>query len=154
MAIQRKSRVIDGRTFEVEQLGAMAGIKMLRRLTAALGPALAKLVGDAKGGGAVLDRSVSELAGAVEALVDRLPEAELESLIKALLQGATIDGKPLLAVMELELAGQTLTILQVVAFAIEVNFGDFFAALGARSARAQAMAIPSPSTMSGTSPGK
>jgi hypothetical protein len=153
MGLVRQERLIDGSTFSVTQLPAMRGVKMLNRLFRVLGPPAARALGGvnvaelASRGLAGLD--VGALAEAVPLLADRLTEAELEALVRELLETATIDGRPLMPTFDLTMQGRVGTVLKLVGFALEVNYGSFFDVLGGA---ARAATTASHSGGSSTSP--
>lgn len=145
MGIARQERVIDGQTFSVTQLPAMRALKMLSRLVRTLGPAAARLMdGAASAGGALgsglgglAQMNVAALGQAVTVLTERLTEAELESITRELLETATVDGRLLMPSFDLTMQGRMGPVLQLLAFALEVNYGSFFGVLAA-SATAEA----------------
>src|SRR5262249_40615789 len=92
-------------------------------------PALAKLAGVAKGG--LGDLQVDALGEAVGLLFEKLSDDELESITRELLAAATANGAPLMPQFDLMLQGRIDTILKLLKFALEVNYGNFFHALGA-----------------------
>lgn len=130
------TREIDGFSFTVSQLPAMKGLLLLHRLTKAIGPALAKVAGAFTGGSVKLsDLDVAALAGAVESLFANLPASDFEAITKELLSTATIevDGKRHELFkggnsgnFDLYLQGKMGTIFKLIAFAFEVNYGNFF----------------------------
>lgn len=115
-------------TYSVTQLPAMAGLKMLARLSRALGPALAQL-SDADASGEI---GAASLGAAVGVLCEKLSDTEIEGISKTLLSGSTVDEQPLLQQFDAHFAGKPELALQLLGFAVEVNFGGFFDA--ARSA--------------------
>jgi hypothetical protein len=67
-----------------------------------------------------------------------LSEDDFEQLHETLLRhSALLKGKPLWDQMDLILAGRVGTGIKILAFALEVNYGDFFAALSATAAQYQ-----------------
>lgn len=148
--IATQERTIDGMKFTVTQLPAMKGLRTLNRIGRVLGPAFAKVAG-ASGSGNVTDMDLSKLGDAVEALFERLTDDELEQLTRELLAQATCDGKLLMPQFDLILAGKVDVILQLLRFAFEVNYGNFFAGLAGMVAAGQAKPSPSPTML--TTPG-
>jgi hypothetical protein len=118
-----QERVIDGTRFAVTQLPAMRGFKMFHRLGRALGPAIAQVAGGLKG--KLAEMNVAELGAGVGALLERLDENDLEAITGELLKTAHIDGKPLMPSFDLLMQGRIPTLLKLLAFAIEVNYGNF-----------------------------
>lgn len=142
-----QAREIDGLSFSVSQLPPMKALRMLNRLRRCIGPALGKALGGMSAK-SLKDVDVTALADAIEAL--NLPDQELEDITKELLYaafvthegvtGALLSGGQFNAVM----SGRVGTILKLIAFAVEVNYGSFFVALRAL-APARAVTSPSPS---------
>jgi hypothetical protein len=106
-------------------------------LQAKIGPALAEVAnvfGALKGN--LADNDFSSIAPAVAGFFTRLGVEQLEEVTKALLQDATMDGKPLFSAsgnpFDLYMQGRTMHTWQLLWFAIEVNYPDFFAALAAK----------------------
>ncbi len=148
MARKTESRDIDGLGFSVTQLPGMRAQKMLPRLGKILGPAVAKLGGMAKGLGGL---DVGALGDAAEALFSTLTPEEYESLTRELLETAQVtqEGKtaPLMRQYDDVMAGRVMTGVKLLAFALEVNFGDFLPVIlaSANAARVPQSASPTPS---------
>lgn len=136
-----KSKQIAGYVVTVSPLGAWQSLETLQTLSQMIGPALGKLGGAAAASvGSDVDAERKALEGVTQGLMAALlalKPGELQTVGKALLANTlllTPSAKPgeeigILKVFDTEFAGQTLTVLKVIAFAIEVNYGDFFAAL-------------------------
>ncbi len=138
-----KTTEIQGASYEVTQLGAMRGLKLLTRIGAAVGPAMAQL---ARAGEEGFDIGVA--GEALQKLFQKLNEAEIEHFVTEMLFGGALkrNGAPMQKNMfELEMAGQAMTILKLLVFAFEVNYGDFSEAAREFLPRA-AVANPSEST--------
>lgn len=131
----KQSKTIDGLVFTVQMLPAMRATLMVVRLGKLLGvPLLKSLSGVQAGKGASLKNlDVGQLAQGVDELFGRLSEAEVEDLFKVFFETALVkkDGKefPLLPNFDNALMGKPFTAFKALKFALEVNFGDFFAAL-------------------------
>ncbi len=143
MARRSETRTIDGIEFTVTQMPAMRSQRVFQRLASAIGPAIAAALRDAPAGDAILEGDV-RIGDAVKQLFDRLTIPELEAIEKELLETATVvqDGQTarVLAIADELLAGRLSTLFKLVAFAIEVNYRDFFdAAGGARALLAEAL---------------
>lgn len=139
----RKSdrKEIEGLHFEVTQLGFAKSRQVFVRLSKALGPALAAFL-DGKQSLASVD-----LRGALVDLLDRLSEADLVAVSDALMTDAKVsrDGTkwPFLKDQAEEIfAGRMLTYFQWLAFALEVNYSDFFGALRGLAGPAQGASTP------------
>ncbi len=142
--IQEKE--IDGYVFRVTQLPAMKSLRMFARLGKLFGPAITKGLA----GMDIKDLSkldVGLLGAAFGELFTSVSENDLESLTRDLLAATTIDNVLLLPVIDLKLQGQPLTILKLLAFALEVNYKSFFdaaRALGASRAAPSTSTSPTP----------
>lgn len=123
--VETKTRSIDGMTFGVTQLPAIRGLRLFNRLGRVLAPALARAAGSQAGG----EVDLGGLAGALDLLFSKLSDDELEGITRELLWNATVEGRPLLQEMDATLGGKVGTLLKLVGFAVEVNYGGFFAAL-------------------------
>lgn len=125
--IESQQRTIDGIDFEVRPLPAMKSLETFPRITALLAPLLSDLGSLAKG--AQADRL--DTIGKALASLARTDPKEVVALTKVLLDGSTIttaDGKRqhLLPVIDDELATKMWTLFRLLAFAVEVNYRDFF----------------------------
>lgn len=132
-----QEKVIGGRTVAITQLPARRALKTLHRILKAIAPAAAQAVGAGATLGELKDIAGAKIGGlgnAVETLFDRLSEQEFDDLVAVLLSSATLDGRPLMPQLDLAFQGRVLELLQVVKFAIEVNYADFFDALRGRLA--------------------
>jgi hypothetical protein len=156
-----KERRIDGHTYRVMMIGAKRSLRMLAQLGKMLAPALAKA---AEGGSLKsimgADLSQIDLSGMAQMLVDRLDEDALVRIVEDLAAVTTFsdhgkDWPNLGAAYDIHFAGRLASLAKWLAFALEVQFGDFFGVLGslAKSGAAQAIASasPSPSTSTGRS---
>ncbi len=134
MGCVQETRNIGGKTFKVSQLPARRALEMFSRLGRALGPAAFEAI--AKGGAVLTSKGEDDevspeemlpaLAPALASLFDRLPEGELSAIADTLLEPATCDGQLIKSQFDDLFQGHILLLLQVLAFAIEVNYRDFF----------------------------
>jgi hypothetical protein len=144
--LESKSKEIDGHTYEVTQLGAMRGLRLLTRIGAAVGPALAKFAGAADTG---LGFDVGAAGDALVALFTKLDEKEIEHFVREMLFGGGLkkDGTPVTdKTFELVMAGQAFAVLKLLVFAFEVNYGDFSDAVRGMLPGAATAASPSPAS--------
>jgi hypothetical protein len=155
-----QTKTIGGRDYTVSQLPAMKAVKVLHRIGKALGPALARAfaaLGGKNAGANLLEIDLSgidagEFAEAIAGLFRDLPEAELEKLIRDLLETCTVtdeEGKTglLMKTFDVSMQGRMQDLFALLAFAFEVNFGNFSAALAAFvPKRRAAPASPEPTT--------
>lgn len=129
MARATQSQDIDGTVFAVTQLPAMRSMRLMHRLAKAVGPAMLKAVGGKAVSLKELD--LASVGDAAQMVFETFSENDFEALIRELLEGATVDHEgrtiPLMPVFDLVLAGKVGTILKLLKFALEVNYGSFFA---------------------------
>lgn len=123
MGRKSQDREIGGATWTVTQFPATEGLAILTRLLKLAGPALGAV---ARGEGA----KPLEVGTFVSGLVDQLDEVETVTLVKRLLRETRKDGREVLPVFDVEFMGNYFTLLTVLGFVLEVNYGDFFGALG------------------------
>ena len=161
MARERKLKVIgtgaDGDVeLDVQQLPAMRSMRLLHRLTRALGPAFAAA---AKGGGKMSlgDLDIGNLSDAANLFFDKFSEQDLEDVTRQLLEESltSLGGKklPTLSVLDQVYGGRPDLLLKAVAFALETNYGPLFAAarglMGQRSVAASPLTSPTTLPKSG-----
>lgn len=144
MGLEKKTTQIGEFAYEVTQLGAKDGNRVLMKIAKSVGPLFVLA-----GGGASLNA-----AKAAEAVAG-LSEDDFAFVVDTLAKKTDVtlqDGKsPSLAVIfDLHFAGRYEDELAWLEFAIEVNFGPFFRGLLAKAAAARGAATPTRS--SSTSP--
>lgn len=139
---EKESKEIDGITFTVQQMGGKAASRLFVRLNAYLIPALAQVgqavgkldLGKGLGSDVDVEGITKGLAEAARVLFEKLTPDEYEAVNSQLLESATFtaDGRtlPLWPQYDNLLAGKVLTGLKLFAFALQVNYRDFFNALG------------------------
>jgi len=146
MSLETKSTDIGGVAYQVTQLPAMRGLKLLNRLGRALGPALADLLGGAESLSSIAQMDLGALGVSVRALFDRLTEDELQFFTATLLENArvTINGQvgPLMPVFDLHFAGQYENLFRLLWFALETNYGNFSGGLVGRLVALRGQASP------------
>jgi hypothetical protein len=120
------TRTIDGHTYEVWPLPAWTALELFHSLTKALAPAVAGVAATEGPGG------MAALSSSLERVLVQLPAPELTRISKQLLSGARVivngSSAEVNAISDVHFQGRVLSLLKVVAFAIEVNFPDFFGA--------------------------
>ncbi|MBI5543609.1 MAG: hypothetical protein HY901_06960 [Deltaproteobacteria bacterium] len=116
-----ETKVVGGHTYAVSQLPARRAGELFVKLGRLGGPSLLELISR----GRDLDRDVRALAPVVVLLFDRIPPGEFTAIADELLSTATRDGKPLADTVDLVFQGQLFNMMQVLWFAIVVNFSDF-----------------------------
>jgi len=123
MSLETKDKIISGRRYQVTQLPAFQALDLLEQLTTLAGPALGAL---AKNG---VSGQVDFEAGAVR-LFASLGGGKLKAVTLALLSTTTVDlgdrSPRMLDIFDLEYAGKLSVVFKVMAFALEVQFQDFF----------------------------
>lgn len=145
MALKTDTRQFGDLSVTVTQLPVRRSAKLLRRLTAALAPALGEAAGPAlktvknDGMAGLMKMDLSALGGAFERLFRQLDDEALDSIVFDPQCGALATAKvvgpkgstDLLPVVDNVLGGNVILLGQIVAFALGVHFADFFAALAA-----------------------
>jgi len=121
-----QTRTIDGHVYEVYALPAWTAVEVFHALTKALAPAVAGVAAAEGPGG------VAALSTSLERVIAQLPAPELVRLSKQLLAGARVvvngASAEVVAISDVHFQSRVLTLFKVVAFAVEVNFPDFFGA--------------------------
>lgn len=134
-----ETKAIDGITLTVQQLPAMRALKLMHRLARSVGPAMLRALSgvdlgtaQASPGGLMSRVKLDDVATGLQSALAAFSEADLEALVKELFETTMVDRggqtMPLLPVFDDVFQGAPLTILKAVRFALEVNFGNFFAA--------------------------
>ena len=134
--IKSETRVFEDMAITVQQLPATRGVKLSRKLATVAAPVIGALQGLS------LDKDVGVLGEALTKALDQLSEKDLDELIRTLLETAKVEteGKiaPLMPMFDGLFAGRILLVYKVIAFALEVNFADFFEAFRALKAPGRA----------------
>lgn len=140
--ITPQTRVINGLEFEVLPLSGFRGLETLPRVTGFFRNSILALSGVSRDKTEAIVKALAEVASS--------NPAELMALTKILLEGSTVvvDGKRqhLLPVFDELMIGKHATTLRLLAFAVEVNYRDFFDELGGLFATLK-KAFPSVSQM-------
>lgn len=124
--VTTQERIIDGHTWAVTQLPPTRSLKLMARLLKIVGPAL----GQGLSAGADLDKAdISAFGPAIEKLLLQLDGDTLDAVVKESLATARIDGQEALVGFEVTFHGRLVELLKGVAFALEVNYSDFFGGL-------------------------
>lgn len=123
-----QQKTIGGRRFTVTKLTGTESVLVLNHLLRLVAPSLAKAAGCLNGErpddlGAV---NVAGLGDALATFVERLSDQELLYFKDKLLATATVNDALLEPIFEVELQGEPETIVELLVFALEVNFGGFF----------------------------
>ena len=119
MARKSQERAIGEGVWTVTQFPATEGLAILTRLLKLVGPAMGAI---SRGEGGNV-----EVGTFIALLIERLDEAETIALVKRLLKDTRKDGREILPQFDLEFMGNYHTLLNVLGFVLEVNYGDFFA---------------------------
>ena len=143
MARKSVTRDIDGLDVTVTQFAVSRTLPLLATLMQVAGPAIGKLAPMLGGGMAGLGKTqVDALAPALVALAGGLAEVQAAKLLADLLGGtivvATDDNGKLVkhdlsggtGAIDRAFDGRLMTVFKVAAFALEVNYGDFFGGTG------------------------
>ena len=100
---------IEGKQVKIQKFGAIEGWKILRRITAVVGP--------------TIEKGLMDVNGAVESLFQRLPEQELISLLKRLTTYVWIEGEQCKFEIDMKVGNFSFDVLKEV---LKLNFEDFF----------------------------
>lgn len=119
--IENRSKEIDGITYVVSQIPARRANKLQRKLAAIIAPAATMFA----------ERYADSPSRAVSFLVEKMDETTFEHIRNELSQVSTADGIPLADGQQFDahFTGKLATQLQWMAFALEVQFGNFTDAL-------------------------
>lgn len=130
MGLTNDTRTIDGLEVRSTQLPALRTLALSARLGRVIAPAIDKA------GGLSFQSSVTDMMPALADICTRLTEGEIETLACEILAATSVtldEGKgPRLITLNNRMAidtvfsGRFKTMLLVLAFALEVNFADFF----------------------------
>lgn len=154
--IESQKRTIGELDFELSPLPAWKALETWTRVIGVLAPGLNGLNGlKAK----TQEEMLGALARAIQGLASTNP-AEIQSLSKVLLETClvTVKGQqaPLLPVFDVVMQGRMLSVFKLLAWAVEVNYADFFdvarAALADRKLKAKASALMSQFTQPTSGP--
>lgn len=129
MGRKSQERAIGEAVWTVSQFPATEGLAILTRLLKLVGPAMGAI---SRGEGGNV-----EVGTFIALLIERLDEAETIALVKRLLKDTRKDGREVLPMFDLEFMGNYHTLLAVLGFVLEVNYGDFFAAMNQQGSSSQ-----------------
>jgi hypothetical protein len=141
MGLETRDREIGRYRYFVTQLGAKKGREAFSRLVKVLGPVVAHVVDGATADG---------IRSALVELASRMEQRDLDYFCETFGEFSTVeleDGKRpklSLAYQEMHFAGQFGEMFKWLAFAAEVNFGDFFGALVSGASADQRTGAASP----------
>src|SRR5262245_59034150 len=118
---KEKEAIISGTKFKVTQLGFADGMELLTTLGRIIGPALSD------------PKRTASPAAMIGDIIGRLSFAEIAAITDKLAKSTRIEREPgrwPVLEPEVDLAGNYDLTLRWLKFALEVNYGDFFAAGG------------------------
>jgi hypothetical protein len=155
MAKELQKRDIDGHTYEFQQYGAKESLKTLIRLSKICGDPIAKAFGaiDQSDSTPLLERKINltAISGAIEALTASMDENETTDLIEKLTSDRVLcDGKKI--VFDSHYENRLDHLFRVLYAALEVQYGNFFAAIAGQASpepattNASAISNKSPAT--------
>lgn len=139
---QVRSPEIDGFRYVVTQLDARTGRRLAFDLASSVLPAMAELMSalpDAKPDKETLAKAIGNqgAVSAVQRLVAALPPSRLDEITELMAESTAVHGPgygdagaPLSRQFEDHFAGRYKAMLQWLAFALRVNFADFFGGTG------------------------
>jgi len=154
--METKNTTIEGFDVRCTQHRARAAAKLLAKVGRVVAPGLSKL-GKLAAGGDIKDADLEDLSPAVSALFEALTDDQLDRLMGEILAHTTItmpDSSGQMRVFDLSqgvmvdeaFTGRLSLMFAVMKFALEANFGSFFAASGVLAAVARAAESQSSST--------
>jgi hypothetical protein len=124
--IETKSKEIGKHTYSVTPLTAKKAYKLLTKILKIVGPGVGTIVD-----GRSADGLVGQLIGQI---TERLDETAVEQIVDMLIAQTTVrmDGRdvPVEKIFDVHFVGKMSELMRVLAFALEVQYGDFFADLG------------------------
>lgn len=125
MPVKLEKTQIGGATWELNTLPATKGITALTKLAAIVGSPLGE-IGSAgvSSGGDALDLQGEVLGRAIAQITQRLDDPGTIELVNTLVGKVKKNGKDI--VFDDEFAGNYSTLVQLLGWAIKVNFSDFF----------------------------
>lgn len=128
MAAGLVEKTVGGKKYEFQKFGASQSLKVLAKLSKVLLEPMSLAFSAMEGSGGILDRKINgDVVGkAARALVDRLDDSVID-LIKELIgpDALLCDGKKIVFDSHYEDLGHLFEVLQA---ALEVQYGNFFAA--------------------------
>lgn len=129
MALETKTKTINGHQWQVTQWPGRHAMRMKVRLAKTFGPALGAAASGAHSG---MDTDLSELdvSGIVSALVERVDESGFLSLVQDMLHQTLVDNQDASsdAFFDQHFAGNFGELYRGLGFVLEVNFGSFLTA--------------------------
>lgn len=130
--IQTKEKIIDGASYSVTQMTARRALRMKAKLLRIFGASLAQIFLPSKEEPMKgMAFSKEEAVKAIQALAMSLDDDVFESLVVDLLSSVRKNGIELNEhVIDIEFAGDLMTLFNVVWFVLEVNFSSFFGESG------------------------
>ena len=124
-------KTVDGEVYSFSQFGAKKSLRMLIKISKIVGKPLSLAFASAEGPGKLSDKTVNPntLAQAVEALMERMDEDEVISILESLTSGdaCLCNGKKVDFNGHYE--GNLSHMFKVLKAALEVQYGNFFDAL-------------------------
>jgi hypothetical protein len=148
--LESKEKQIGEHTYLARQLPATKAHKLLIRIGKILGPAIGGGLDGVKG--SFKDDAAGAIGRAVSGLFERATPDEVDAILKEFVEYSEVDGKPLKSCFDLHFAGKLADMYLWFAFALEVNYSDFFGGFKQASAALVAAVtdrLKPPSTSSG-----
>lgn len=124
MTIETKTKEINNETYSVTQLPARRALRLQAKLIKLFGPAAAEIFVAA---GTNLSTADHSLPKAISLLTNELDDKTFDSLVIEMLQGSRKNGEEITEKsIDLMFAGKLNDLFLLLAFVVEVNYGDFF----------------------------
>lgn len=138
MALETRTKVIDSLNISVQQFPATIAWKIQVKLIKLFGPSIGAVMGDFD-----LDsynlKDTNSIAMSVEKLVNELDPDDSLKLIFELCSFTWVNDKEFQNIFDKEFAGKLIIVYKIVAFVLEVNYGNFLAQSGILGSLAKAL---------------
>lgn len=137
MAREKKTKQIDGVTYECLQFDVKKSLRILTRLSKHLGGPISMLLKNYDGKRDLLEQDLSalDIGGAVQTMMGSLGDDELYDLSRQICEDVIAEGHGQLkdSIFDAHFKGMDgiPKLFRVVAFALEVNYGNFLSKIAA-----------------------
>ena len=136
MALEEKTRDIDGLNIRVHQFPALQAFRLQAEIIRTVAPAFG-MAASGVSTEQLMDQEIDfeKIANAIASLADRLSVQQFESLVARLLEWTYVDNKKVADAGRINQAefdvfsGRMMALYKTLAFVLEVNYPDFFGKL-------------------------
>jgi hypothetical protein len=148
MGIESQTKIIDGNSVYVLPLLGETAALVFYQLQKCIAPAIVQALGALKlSSGSKIDVKkifdsdidIASLSGAIDSIHEKMTAAEWLSFVKTALSRTTVNDRAVgdKAHFDEVFSGKILLLYKVLWFSLEVNFGDFFDAVGFGTTKAE-----------------